>query len=85
MRGTDLRPSPPRLRRQGLQQAAIALDRLTDMQAPLNFPDAGGNRLHDRNAEILFEHRDDTKRVQGRSQDVDGIRARVFEKLLLDE
>jgi hypothetical protein len=55
------------------------------MQAPLNFPDARRNRLDDRNAEILFKHRDDAERVQARSQDVDRIRAPVLKKLLLDK
>ena len=48
-----------------------------DVQAPLNFPDARRDGLHDRNAKALFERRDDTERVETRSQDVDGIRVRA--------
>jgi hypothetical protein len=33
---------------------AVALVRLTDVQAPLNFPDLRRDRLHDRNAEVLL-------------------------------
>src|SRR6516164_5453691 len=55
------------------------------MQASLNFPNASRNRLYDRNAKVLFKRRDDTERVPARSQDVDSIRPRVREKLLLDE
>jgi hypothetical protein len=35
------------------------------MQAALNFPDTRRGRLHDRNAQILFQRRDDTERIQG--------------------
>jgi hypothetical protein len=33
---------------------AIALDRLADRDAPLNFPDTRCDRLHDERAEILY-------------------------------
>ena len=71
--------------RQSLQQDTIALDRLADMQAALNFPDARCNRFDDRNAEVLFKRCDHAQRIPRRSQDVDGIRARVVEKRPLDE
>jgi hypothetical protein len=48
-----------------------------DVQAPLNFPDAGRDGLHDRNAKVLLERHDDTERVEARSQDVDGIGLRA--------
>jgi hypothetical protein len=50
---------------QGFQQDAIAPNRLPDMQAALDFPNACCGRLHDRNAQILFERRDDAERIQG--------------------
>src|ERR1700680_5275285 len=53
-----------RLCRQTLQHSAVALDWLADMQAPLNFPDASRNWLHNRNAEIAFKRRHKTERVQ---------------------
>jgi hypothetical protein len=59
------RSYPVELCRQGFQQDAIALDRLTDMQTALNFPDARRRRLHDRNAEILLQSRDDTEASKG--------------------
>ena len=34
------------------------------MQAALDFPNACCGRLHDRNAQILFERRDDAERIQ---------------------
>lgn len=49
-----------------------------DAQAPLNFPDARRDGLHDRNANVLFERRDDTERIEARSQDVGGIRLRAL-------
>jgi uncharacterized protein involved in propanediol utilization len=55
------------------------------MQAPLNFPDARRDRLHDPNTKILFKRRNDTERVQVRRQDVNGIRICVLEKLPLDK
>ena len=52
---------------EGLQQDAITLDGLTDMQASLNFPNASRNRLYDRNAKVLFKRRHDTEHVPARS------------------
>jgi len=56
---------PAELRWQSFQQDAKALNRLPDMQAALNFPDARRGRLDDWHAQILFQRRDDTERIQG--------------------
>src|SRR5215470_12299952 len=54
--------SPGRcLRRERFEQAAIALDRLVHMEALLDFPDARGDRLHDRHAQLAFEWRNQGK------------------------
>jgi hypothetical protein len=55
------------------------------MQAPLNFPDPRRRRLHDGNAKILLKRFDNAERVEAGSQDVDGVRALVGEKILLDK
>jgi hypothetical protein len=43
------------------------------------------NWFNDRNAQILFKRCDHAQHIPGRSQDVNGIRARVIEKRTLDE
>jgi hypothetical protein len=55
------------------------------MEALLDFPDARGDRLHDRHAQFAFQRRNQKKRFERRAQDVNGIRARVLGKGLLDE
>jgi hypothetical protein len=54
------------------EQVAVALDWLMNMRAPLNFRHPHFNRLDDRNAKILFKHRDDA----GASKPDPGCRCR---------
>src|SRR5882672_8416025 len=56
-----------------------------NMQAPLNFPEACRDWRHDGNAKIALQSRHDTEHIQARSQHIDGVRALVLKKLLLDE
>jgi hypothetical protein len=51
--GHNVRSAP--LGRQCFEQAAAALDRLIYTEALLDFPDARGDRLHDRHAELSLQ------------------------------
>src|SRR5262245_40046301 len=80
-----IRSARATLCRQRLQERAEASDRLMDMQAPLDLPYTGRDRLHDRNAEVSLEPSNEVERPQPRSQDVDGIGTWALAKLRPDE
>src|SRR5262245_18675024 len=66
------------------EQMAETRSRLAHVQPFLNFPHAGGHRMHDRDLQVPLQRLDDVERAPAGAEHVDRVSALRLEEIALD-